>query len=204
MGRRTGSTVHSHQFTQARQSACANVHQHARRSPKPYERAARARAHTPTASPECAPAPPDPVRRRAEPEGAAPRRRHTLARTTPCRRREDHAERACEGRSNYTRCGTRAVAPAKASQDATSPASAAPQPCRLITSAQALRSSARGARARAHRPTARRSLSLPRPTPRRARGAAPKRRSPTVARRTFEEPPAACRERARRCQVSKP
>ena len=33
--------------------------------------------------------------------------------------------------------------------------------------------------------------------PRRARGAAPKRRSPTDARRTFEEPPRTCRERAR-------
>ena len=35
--------------------------------------------------------------------------------------------------------------------------------------------------------------------PRRVRGAAPKRRSPTDPHRTFKEPPAACRERAREC-----
>ncbi len=40
--------------------------------------------------------------------------------------------------------------------------------------------------------------------PRRARGAAPNRRSPTDARRTFEEPPGACRERARRVSQCRP
>jgi hypothetical protein len=45
---------------------------------------------------------------------------------------------------------------------------------------------------------------LRRAQPRRARGAVPRRRSPTGARRTFEEPPRTCRERAQRCQVQKP
>ena len=38
--------------------------------------------------------------------------------------------------------------------------------------------------------------------PRVAQGAAPKRRSPINARRTFEEPPGACVERARECYLS--
>jgi hypothetical protein len=41
-------------------------------------------------SPECAPAPPSAVRRRAEPERAAPSRRHTQTRATPFTSRADH------------------------------------------------------------------------------------------------------------------
>jgi hypothetical protein len=85
-------------------------------------------------------------------------------------------------------------------QGASSPAPAAPSPADLIRSAQALCSSARAARARAHTPNACRIVSLPRPTPRtaapiprsRAEAQEPNRRAPHL-----KEPPGAPRGSAR-------
>ena len=66
------------------------------------------------------------------------------------------------------------------------PAPAAPNRADLITRAQALRRSARAARDRAHTPTARRSVSLPRPTP---RTAAPSQRSRADAQKSHRHAP---------------
>ena len=137
---------------------------------------------------------------------AAPRRRHTQTRAAPFTSRsgtpEVDAECACQDRA-IQKPGV-APAPRKAFPERVEPAPAAPSPPLPGASVPRASAAARAPREPVHtdQPLAG-VCPCPAPRhaqPRRAQGAAPRRMSPTDARRTFEEPPRTCRERAReRC-----
>jgi hypothetical protein len=160
--------------------------------------AAGASAHTPTARrsvrlPRLTPSDDAPEHTHAHTH--APE--HTQMRAAPFTSRAEHQKTTRSAPDRMGQFRSQGWHPRR-----TAPRQARPAPSDPPTSAQTLRRSARASRARAHTPTTRRSSASP-PPPHAAHSRAdpekpaPRRRSPTDARRTFKKPPRACVERAR-------
>jgi hypothetical protein len=160
-----------------------------------------------------APAPLRAVRRRAEPEGAAPLRRHTQARAAPFTSRADYQEpeRSAPARvqgNSDTRMAPTPLRPAKASQGAMSPAAAASSPTPPGASVPGA-AQQRAPREPVHKrqPLARvcARAAQRRATPRRARKCRAEPQAHPGTRHTFHEPrglPGAGAERARARDVA--